>query len=998
MACLIANGSGEAALEEVWTSPALLRLATELTTNALDNSRRSESQKRIDVKVTPTSFHVSNDGDTLSVEKFEGGEKWVPEVAFSEFLSSTNYDDSVERLGAGRNGVGAKGCNVYSTRFEVEVQNEGRQFRQEWRDNLTASIGPSVKKIGSKKSHTKVTWCPDLALLKAGEEESDETSERDAAEREEGGERARSRSKKLTQKEMEALRSLAYHVAVCAPPRVGVFLDDRKVQIKSTEQLAASLGAMRPIATDTVELDGELRLSLSVGVKEETFTSGEAESTIFCFVNGTPCSEGTHVKSLLSKVWEIVQQKASKKDQDLKSSLKPSFLVNSAGIVMVCTLLVPNPRYANQQKTELATPLREFGFTYSPSERFAAKLASTDLVCRAIRYGKRMLDSKLSSKKHSSASSSRVSVPKYQPAEKLRSGEASLFVTEGDAALNFAVAGLSVVGRKHYGVFPIRGKLLNCCNASSKKLLENKEVQHLLAILGLDVGRMYTGEEKLNYEHLIVLSDQDPDGSHIRGLLICFLHSLVPTLLETRPDYVQCFATPLLRVLLPHKEGIVDFFSGTDYRAWTEDRQRRSLPLGRSTYYKGLGALPNALAKEIFSRDNFRRHLVTLRYEGKDACGDRIALFFDEGMADRRKEYLSVQYDPAASFDFSADSASIKEWCEKDLSHYAMYNNTRTFPSVVDGLKTSQRKVLHACFKFNLTTQKEMKVYQLVGKVAAETGYHHGDASLTATITTMAAEHCNNVVLLWPEGQFGSAMCHKPASSRYISTCLEPIARKIFRPEDDPVLEYVEDEGKHVEPVHFVPIVPMVLFNGASGIGSGWSTDCPSFQPMDVLNAVLAEVEQMEARAAAEREEREEEEEEGVPQEGYGRKEDGEKKQSPAFRGSELIPWYRGFEGTIQHAFPHLPHQGHLRATEGRRGRAHHQPPDWLEGVERGRGGPQEAAGGLGRDRRAAEVDSVPDQDPHPQHACPAERDRPGRHLLPQEEGGVRQHPSVGRV
>ncbi len=192
----------------------------------------------------------------------------------------------------------------------------------------------------------------------------------------------------------------------------------------------------------------------------------------------------------------------------------------------------------------------------------------------------------------------------------------------------------------------------------------------------------------------------------------------------------------------------------------------------------------------------------------------------------------------------------------------------RSIPSVIDGLKVSQRKVLFSAFKRNLTS--DVKVAQFAGYAAEHSAYHHGEASLTATIVGMAQDFVgsNNVNLLVPSGQFGTRLMggKDAASARYIFTRLAPAARKVFHPDDDPVLDYLVDDGDAIEPRAYVPIVPMVLVNGAVGIGTGWSTSVPQYDPMDVIANVRALVE--------------------------GRS------------TSPMVPWYRGFGGTIEEVSP----------------------------------------------------------------------------------------------
>lgn len=150
----------------------------------------------------------------------------------------------------------------------------------------------------------------------------------------------------------------------------------------------------------------------------------------------------------------------------------------------------------------------------------------------------------------------------------------------------------------------------------------------------------------------------------------------------------------------------------------------------------------------------------------------------------------------------------------------------RAIPSAVDGLKPSQRKALFACFKRKLT--KEIKVAQLVGYVSEHTAYHHGEQSMEQTVVKLAQNFVgsNNINLLFPGGQFGSRLMggKDAASSRYIFTRLAEITRTIFPVLDDPVLEYLDDEGTSIEPKYYIPIIPLVLVNGCDGIGTGWST------------------------------------------------------------------------------------------------------------------------------------------------------------------------------
>lgn len=166
-----------------------------------------------------------------------------------------------------------------------------------------------------------------------------------------------------------------------------------------------------------------------------------------------------------------------------------------------------------------------------------------------------------------------------------------------------------------------------------------------------------------------------------------------------------------------------------------------------------------------------------------------------------------------------------------------MADNMRSIPSVIDGFKPGQRKVMYGCFKRNL--KGEIKVAQLVGYISEVTAYHHGEQALAGTIVGLA--QCfvgnNNVNLLLPNGQFGTRLQggKDSASPRYIYTAVSPITRAVFSKQDDAVLDYLNEDGATIEPTWYIPVLPMVLVNGSDGIGTGWSSAVPNYNPADIV-------------------------------------------------------------------------------------------------------------------------------------------------------------------
>jgi DNA topoisomerase-2 len=422
-------------------------------------------------------------------------------------------------------------------------------------------------------------------------------------------------------------------------------------------------------------------------------------------------------------------------------------------------------------------------------------------------------------------------IPKLDDANKAgtqHSGKCTLIVTEGDSAKTLAIAGLSVVGRDHYGVFPLRGKCKNVRDASIKQLTENKEFNDLKKILGLQQGKVYTSLSELRYGRLMIMTDADNDGSHIKGLILNMIHYFWPSLLKL--NFVVSMVTPIIKATKGSETK--SFYTDSTFRHWYGNGKQG----WKIKYYKGLGTSTSAEAREYFKKIKD----LTVQFDTDETMDDSIILAFDKTKSDSRKTWLLESTEKKASeleIPYgNVGRLGISDFIHKDLVNFSLADLKRSIAHVSDGLKPSQRKVLYACFTKNLTS--EMKVAQLAAYVSEKTSYHHGEVSLADTIVKLAHNFMgsNNINLLEPCGQFGTRlMGGKDASqTRYIFTKLTKSARQLFDPRDDPVLQYLDDDGKQIEPEYYVPILPTVLVNGTEGIGTGFSSYIPPFNPDDI--------------------------------------------------------------------------------------------------------------------------------------------------------------------
>ena len=806
--------------------PGLYKLFDEGCVNSRDHFVR-QAQAIKDAKpdalpVTYIEFEISddgvisitNDGNGIDVAKHPEHKLWIPEMIFGHLRTSTNYDENKkEKIVGGKNGFGFKLVLIWSSwgRIETIDHTRGLKYVQEFKNNLDEICTPKITKATTAKPYTKVSFRPDYARF--------------------GIENITPEMRCLFEKRI-------YDIAAVTDKSVKVKYNGNVIAVKHFQQyIDLYIGAKGD--TKRIYESPDPRWEYVVSLSQ----TGEFQHV--AFVNGIYTQKGgKHVEYIINQIVRKLTEYIKNKK---KVDVKPTTIKEQLALFLRCD--IENPSFSSQSKDELGTAVASFGSTCKVSDEFVEKLAKMGVMDAACALTE-VKENKAAKKTDGSKTRTIRGIPKLIDANYAgtdKSPQCTIIFCEGDSAKAGIVSGLSREDRNLIGVYPMKGKMMNTRGEAVKKVAENHEITEIKQILGLEVGRKYTPDDvkyRLRYGKVLFMTDQDLDGSHIKGLGINLFQNEWASLTEI-PGFIGFMNTPILKAKKGTQEKV--FYNEGEYRAWKEATEStgggavgvstatHAQPSGWTTkYYKGLGTSTGKEFKEYFEH----KKIVDFTHGGA-ACDNAIDMVFNKKRADDRKTWLAT-YSRDRYLDTLQPCVTYEKFINDEMIHFSKYDCDRSIPNTMDGLKISLRKILFSAFKKNLKT--EIKVAQFSGYVSEHSGYHHGEASLNAAIVGMAQNFVgsNNINLFEPNGQFGTRLQggKDSASERYIFTQLNKLTRLIFRPEDDKVLTYLDDDGQSVEPIYYVPIIPMVLVNGTKGIGTGFSTDIMCYNPSQIMDYV----------------------------------------------------------------------------------------------------------------------------------------------------------------
>lgn len=882
-------------------SEGFIRCFLEILSNAGDNA---DSSRRMGVN--PGSIDISMDRHWVTIRN--SGEPIPivpkPEIStqskcltmldwiFGKFFTSSHYDDTVIRMGCGKNGLGAKLCNTFSSYFVVKAGDpkNGQEHVSIWQGNmlhLTCSkttpgfvLGQVMGADGRTPitawvpaqgtpyrgpAYVEVSWKLDFKRFNCRVAHGGEYGYPDAI----FGLFARylidfSLTCKIPvsfNKKSFDVRSIKDYAALFFPPEkcataVTHYEWDNK-ENEPPEDIAKLRGSQRDKAIAQCATADHIPST-------EVLVLDTPDSAIcFSFVNGLMSTEGgVHVEEAYKKVTAEVLEKLNgmgtrsrgknkgkskekdkekKKDESKKPHLTPGDVKGHMSMIISCRLR--NPVYKGQSKAFLTNPKPKLNI----DEKITSSIGKWELIERL--YAALQAKQFKTLTKSDGKNRRRIFLEKGEDANEAggpRSNECILYGVEGLSASSYPKKRIVLDprgGKDFSGYIPFRGKFLNVTNATIDNIASNEEVVLLKKYIGLCEGKDYNDpveRSKLRYGFFLSAVDADSDGKHINTLLINFFYKRFKSILQQ--GMFGYLMTPAVRVFRDRerKHVIHRFYSPEEYEVWEKQNPGHRYFV---KYYKGLGT-----SRDADIRDDMDT-APTIICIFDDTAGNSLDLAFSRENSDARKLWIQRWRHATRIDDIVPVSLSsllrrrpITSVINRDLIDYTVDSLFRAIPSFRDGFKRSQRQAMYYIlhhWKYGRSNADSMKVMNIACAASEFTHYHHGPVSMADTIINMAQNFVgsNNLNLFRQDGQFGNRdMGGKDAADgRYCETCPAWWLEYVYSKELIELIPVRKVESNDAEPIWLPCDVPIHIINGSQGVATGHSTYIPPHNPYDVI-------------------------------------------------------------------------------------------------------------------------------------------------------------------
>ena len=572
--------SDEGKFKEIIYLPALQKLFDEVLENAIDENIRTKGKYATNISVDvndDNSITVYDSGRGLEISKHhQYPDQYIPEVIFTKLRSGSNFED-IERNTIGVNGVGVSLVVLFSSKFTIKTQNNNKIYKQVFSDMLLEKTEPSIKLSTSDNTYTEITFLPNFEYFKVD-----------------------GWNKELIKKRVFDLAFLY--------PDIKFKFNGEKIQAKKFKDYIQNYSA-------------ELIYEEGDNGKLIVSTNDLSDAKFVSFINGAHCFQGgSHIDYIYQ---ELVNNLRPKLEKIYKLSLRPQDIKNHISIFS--QLNINNPTFSTQTKEKIINSSDEIKPLLNDilTDKFYKKILNNKIIVEKIveeARAKKALQEQIDTNKKQKQIIKKK-VHKLIDANGFDREKCILFLTEGDSA---CASGNLVRDTKLHGFLPLRGKVLNVRDLPTTKVLANEEIQDILNSVGLRVG---SKADNLRFGKIVLLTDEDPDGSAIKALLINFFFKYWKELFEQRKI---CFLkTPLYIAKI--KDEKTYLYDMKDLESFKLSHKKDTYKL---TYFKGLGGLEEA-DWEYFLNTNPLYETVSIDCK----TDDKLEMSFGDDSV-RRKEWL----------------------------------------------------------------------------------------------------------------------------------------------------------------------------------------------------------------------------------------------------------------------------------------------------------------------------------------------------------------------
>jgi DNA topoisomerase-2 len=539
---LINEKKGKFEPTEITYNPGFIKLFDEIVSNSVDEHKRNPNLNQIKVTVDEVTGRISiwdNGGIPVEIHKEYG--EWVPEMIFSNLKTGSNFDDTEDRTVVGTNGVGSTLTNIFSKEFRIETCDGKKSFLQIFSNNMSSRTEPVIK--SHKKGYTEISYIADFD---------------------------RFGMKKIDKSSLQMIQRRLYDIAACNTS-LKIYLNDTLISFKNFKEYAE-------LYTDNVFYEQSQNWRIGIGHSTSGFKA-------ISFVNSVETKDGgTHVNNVTFQIIQYLREKIKKK---YRVDVKPTDLKQHIFLFIDCTVI--NPAFSSQTKEKLITEPKDFGSIHELSEKILKQVFGSEIIQSVLDWIERKQAAEERAKlRKLNNNLDKSKVIKLIDAKKTgdRKG-CTLAIFEGDSASS---AFRRYRDPQTQGAFPLRGKFINVREIPDSKVVQNKEVQSLMAAIGLKIGHE---PKDLRYGKVLLYTDADVDGNSISALLINFFGKYWPELFEE--GKILKVETPLM-VAKKGKETL-SFYSDEEYKEW--EQKQKSLSSWNIEYKKGLAALEDEEYQEI---------------------------------------------------------------------------------------------------------------------------------------------------------------------------------------------------------------------------------------------------------------------------------------------------------------------------------------------------------------------------------------------------------------